>query len=81
MTDPLVTAMLLALTESISELQSRVTDVRYGPIIGDAGTILFEVAGITYQAPEPTEAVIGLSPERDQRLALRTLLDCKATAV
>lgn len=77
MIPPLVTALFEASQESLAQLRSEVSGMRYGKL----GTILFEFRGQTYSMPEHATLLIGFSVDGDKKLAVRALLDRQALPI
>jgi hypothetical protein len=71
MLPPLVTVLFDALRESLDQLRSQVSDVRYGP----SCLILFDFKGVTYAAPEPKDVMPVGYGEASKSWALRQILD------
>jgi len=87
---PIVGEMTEAMSKSVKGLKDEISNVRYGPIEGEQGTILFDFRGDTYKAPEPTTdlggglsetKLIGHSEKTDQSIALDALLSKKAKPI
>lgn len=72
---PIAAEMRAAGPKATQALRARISNVRFGPIVGDKGTILFDFDGKPHSAPEPREAMIGHGEEADRSIALRSLLD------
>ena len=77
-----ITAMAGAVQESASDLRSRVSNVKYGPIENDESTITFDLDGQPQKAVlrgANADFVIGTSPEADASIAVRTILSRDAS--
>ena len=74
--------MLTSATESLDTLRAGVKNVRYGPIIGNAGHIDFDFNGQTYRFVEPMDVVIsGTNSEAERSYCLKMLLSDNADVV
>lgn len=71
--------------KSVSDIRSRVSNVRYGPLVeGEPETILFELDGKPYSGKltgRNADLVVGAGSEQDAAIATRVLLDRQAKPI
>jgi hypothetical protein len=81
---PIVGEMISAARQSAQEMQSKVSNVKIGPIEGGVETFTFDFDGQTYRGElngRNRDLVIGASPESDSAIATRVLIDNAATPI
>ncbi len=68
---PIIKGMMAAFRESVAQMRTRVSRVRYGEV----GVILFDFDGKTYATPEPRELLPVDAGEAGKAWAVRRFLD------
>jgi hypothetical protein len=78
----MIGAMVSAVKQSRQELRDRITEVRYGPIVGEVGYMLFNLDNTPMQARMVgpiVDNVLGFGEHLDKEVAALSLLHNLAT--
>jgi len=78
----IINILLEASRESLNQLRPEVSNIHYGPIKGESGTILFDFRGATYEIPEPMDVCIsGTNMDAERSYCLMAMLGGQANRV